>query len=513
VIDALPEDFSPAEISELLQYARPEERAWLEETLTQAAPAQEKRRALMDFIPETTPGLAAPRHLKPIGDWIEEATKHMGTSSLGLEAVAATPPQHGKTTMLLHSLAWLMEDLPYRHIYATYNLGRTREMSKAFEQIAKRAELPIDGNLALWTNTQTGAEVKFSSVDGGDTTGRPCDGLLIVDDPFAGLAEARSPVYRQGADTWYQGTATTRMHPGASKLIVATRWDIDDLSGRKIKAGWKYMNLQAFRDAQETKPLWPEGHPLEFLRKQRDSMLPSVWAALYMGQPVRDEARVFGDTHHYVKLPKGMRIAIGVDLAYTKKTSADWSVAVVLGEYNARWYVLEVIRLQTTADKFKTILERLQAKYPGAPTRWYTSTTEQGTADVLRAIGVSIYGFHTHGDKVVRATPASLAWNRGHIFLPDQKARNADGGQLFKAPWYDPFVTCVSNFTGHDDPQDDDVDALAAAFDQLPPTAVVDLPPYGSPEWHRAEVARMREEESQRVLRQRQQEEEDQWPT
>ena len=51
----------------------------------------------------------------------------------------------------------------------------------------------------------------------------------------------------------------------------------------------------------------------------------------------------------------------------------------------------------------------------------------------------------------------------------------------------------LKNFTGVNDPEDDDVDALAAAFDLLPAREVPKLPERGSAEWYAAEERRMLE--------------------
>jgi len=58
-------------------------------------------------------------------------------------------------------------------------------------------------------------------------------------------------------------------------------------------------------------------------------------------------------------------------------------------------------------------------------------------------------------DKYVRAQPTAAMWNAGKIHLP----RNA--------PWVPSFLRVVLGFTGVGDTEDDEVDAMAAAFDAL----------------------------------------------
>jgi predicted phage terminase large subunit-like protein len=59
------------------------------------------------------------------------------------------------------------------------------------------------------------------------------------------------------------------------------------------------------------------------------------------------------------------------------------------------------------------------------------------------------------GDKFIRAQPVAAAWNAGKVLVPRS------------APWLEAFIAEVCGFTGIDDDHDDQVDALAAAFDVL----------------------------------------------
>lgn len=58
-------------------------------------------------------------------------------------------------------------------------------------------------------------------------------------------------------------------------------------------------------------------------------------------------------------------------------------------------------------------------------------------------------------DKYTRAQPVASAWNDGRVMVPSD------------APWANSFVSEVLAFTGLGDPHDDQVDALAHAFNSL----------------------------------------------
>lgn len=199
--------------------------------------------------------------------------------------------------------------------------------------------------------------------------------------------------------------------------------------------------------------------------------------------------------HVYRSLPPLMRRGIGLDLAYTERKRSDWNIAVVLGEFERKWYVIEVLRRQMKADAFADELKKLEARYPGAPVRMYGSGVEQGVVDLLNKLGCHIGFVTTTQKKFQRALPVSGAWGRGEIILPDTSVAELAPAKL----WLPQFKEVVEAFDGSEivpaGTHDDDPDALAAAFDVtpstwMPPPAAGPAP--GSPEWCRLEDERMR---------------------
>jgi phage terminase large subunit-like protein len=199
---------------------------------------------------------------------------------------------------------------------------------------------------------------------------------------------------------------------------------------------------------------------------------------------------VFRDVY-YGNVPAGssVRYAIGVDLAYTEKTYADWSTAVLVGAvdswvheddgspapgptpYNPRrkarqvtkFYVLKMFRRQVTAPKFLAELMPLQERLD-CPVHWIASGTEKGTAQFIRHAGLR--RFHVSSastDKFMRAQPVAAAWNAGLVPLPDLGAAPDSPQRRELEENLKPFVNEVLGFTGVGDKRDDYVDALAAA--------------------------------------------------
>lgn len=426
------------------------------------------RRHLLNFVPWVTRGrYARPDHLNELAKCYEAALR--GEPQ---RVVAHAPPRHGKTELSLAFMAWALWRNPRINFsYSTYADRLAR--SKSRKARALYEELPgaqlASKSLNAW-HTPEGGGVIAGGV-GGPLTGYGVD-IAVVDDPTKNRMDAESKVKRDHLMDWYRDVLRTRIEPNGSVFVFATRWHPDDMSGQLAREGFRYIRLPAIDDAGAA--LWPKRWSLEALNEWRAEVGEYTWASLFQGQPRPRGGTLFGDPTVYTKAPVRGVFGIGVDLSYTKKTTSDYSCAVVLqkvdepgkdGKVVGVNHVVEVVRMQCRAPEFKAALRALKRRYPSARIRLYGSALEQGVVDLFRAQDVDRDGNKLEGvdigfmvareDKFVRAQPAAAAWNRQLIAVPE------------RAPWLDNFVTEVVNFTGVADDHDDQVDALAAAHDLL----------------------------------------------
>jgi phage terminase large subunit-like protein len=425
---------------------------------------------LAEFIPRVTPRWMPPRHLAPILDVYERIKR-----GERVQVLLSVPPQHAKTETGLHFLAQLLLLRPHlRNAYVTYgaNFSLTRNRLARGYTKAAGVRLRSDATAVHDWWTADGGGVLATSISG-ELTGRPIDGVLFIDDPHKGRAEAESALERQKVKDFLTSTAFPRVHPTASVVVCHTRWHEDDTIGwlRReceehgfecpsfpvCKPAWEYINLPAINDAGEA--LWPALRPLDFLERIRRRNEYDWWS-LYMGAPRPKGGSLFGDVVLYTERPKSFRVSIGVDLAYSEKTHAGFSVAVVLLECDGIYYVANVVRKQCLAPAFAQELVKLKTAWPSAKWRWYGYGTEKGSADFLSTLGVNVGYKQGSGDKFQRAQPVAAAWNRGEIRLPDRAV-------FGEKDWLDPFVSEIKDFSGIKDLHDDQVDALAAAYDVL----------------------------------------------
>lgn len=379
----------------------------------------------------------------------------------------SVPPQHGKTELIKHWLARLIGRYQHlRHAYCSYGAGLAHPNSAAIRDLVKRLGVELDKESEkLWT-TRAGGGLSASGIPG-PLTGRPVDGIAVIDDPLRGREQANSPTIRNKVWDWYTSTLFSRIHNATSIIVVATRWHEDDLTGRltdpKREHPFELINIPAINEAGE--PLCPQLHSKEQLDEARANS-EADWWSLYMGKPRSDEGYLFDAPLLAPRssFPTTGRVGIGVDLAYTEKKSADHSSAVAMMEADGMFYVIDRLSRQEKAEQFIPRLVRFVNRYPGAPVIWHGSTTEAGIAGSL---GVPrLRGVIAKGDKKVRATPLATAWN--HIRQVENGVVVYEDPQRVIVPsdaeWSNDYVDVVTSFTGADGMRDDDVDASASAF-------------------------------------------------
>lgn len=368
-----------------------------------------------------------------------------------LRLVVATPPRHGKTQTLLSGFAWLLTQDPSKtHAYATYGADLSTSKSRLARQYALEhgVRLADDSKSVREWRTTAGGGLLATGV-GGPLTGQGVSGLAVVDDPFKNMQEARSATYRERVWEWFNAVMYTRLEPGSSLIVVATRWHPDDLSGRLVKDGWECINLPAIDDAGLA--LWPERFPVERLREIEGQIGTFAFSALYQGQPIETSGGVFGEPTYYDELPNSYRAGIAYDAAYTPKSSADYSVILSWREAGGKLYLTDMWREQVSSAKFVRALKNIQTQHR-APAYSRIGGTEKAMVAWLQQEGIDVRASTTVGNKLTNALPVAAAWDRGDILVPKD------------APWLDALLQELGEFTGVGDAHDDIVDTIVTAW-------------------------------------------------
>lgn len=445
------------------------------------------------FWRRANPRFFEPRHFRV---YVQQVLGAIGGDK---RLVFASPPQHGKTETTLALLVFLTLEFPgLRWAYVTYNQKRANAVARKVRRLFAGAGVAVGGTLAQMY-IAGGGQILFTSVDGG-ITGEPIDGACFIDDPYKNRKEADSQARRSVVEETYREAIEVRVHPGASLFVLATRWHPQDLSGTLIEEGWDYINLRAIAEAANDndvdsegrvksdpngrkvgEALFPDKWPAEALAKKRSKVLEFTWVALYQGRPRPKGGKVFHEPTYYTALPKNYRGAYGLDLAFTAKTSADWSACWEMWRDMDSpadapvMYVIRVDRKQVEAPEFGLLLKARHVARRTWPMLWRASGTERAAAQFLRRLGVPVAVRPPPGDKLVSNQDFAAAWNDGRIRMPDPSQYENGTRQLEELEeWLYPVLDEAANFTGTGNERDDSIDAGGNAHAALMATGTDD---------------------------------------
>lgn len=426
--------------------------------------------AMSEFIPAVDPRYFYPDHLAELFEVFEDIERAARGEGPPVKAIVCVPPQHGKSTAVHTWLARFIGRFPHlENAYCSYGATFAETQSRKIRNYAERAgvELSEDSSSKAEWLTPHGGGLRAVGIGGG-LTGNPITGVGVIDDPIKDRVQAESVGERNKQWEWKGDVFDTRLSETASEILVMTRWHVDDMVGRlkKQHAGTKNLRVIELK-AISTNPdgteraLAPKLKGLDFLREKRRKSTLYSWEGMFQQNPLTRGGAVFGDLPEAClvspsDVPRHGRIAIGVDLAYTASTAADYTVAVVLREANGARWVVEVLRFQKDSSEGVEALQKLSARYPTAPMLWHGSTTEVGGAKMIAKLGLRrLRAVLAQGDKFVRSQEAAGGWKAGDIRVPRG------------LPWTQDFLDEVQTFTGVGDAQDDQVDALASAWTAL----------------------------------------------
>lgn len=281
------------------------------------------------------------------------------------------PPGAAKTTYTgVVAPAWAMGRRPgFKVIMTSYSDVPALRSSRRCRQIVNSPAYrsiwadPVglqhgSAEVKEWTMTNDSTAL-WSGLLGSITSARA--DLAIIDDPVSGRQDADSETVRRSTWDAYKDDFTTRYKPGASVIIMQTRWHEDDLSGRllpldyKGQSGrilcrdgkvWQVLNVPAKAEhaddplgRQIGEYLWPEWFDAEHWRQyEEDQRNPRTWSALYQQRPQPDAGgqfeRIWFQRYDPGQEPAQLRVYGASDYAVTEdslETDPDYTEHGVFG--------------------------------------------------------------------------------------------------------------------------------------------------------------------------------------
>lgn len=246
---------------------------------------------------------------------------------------------------------WFLSQRPASNILAC---SHSSDLATAFGRRARNLVLDHEKVLGFtlrkdsqaadeWSTTQGG--FFFCAGVGGKIAGRRAD-LGLIDDPVGSKEDAYSKLIRDKTWDWFNTDFRTRLKPGASIVLIQTRWHEDDLAGRILAnegGEWELINLPMLAKAND--PLGrPEGEMLwkDYFTPQqlKDAMRdPMVFSALYQQDPTPQDGDYFrrawieNNSYGEGELPplKELTIYCASDHAVSEKQEADSTCMLAAG--------------------------------------------------------------------------------------------------------------------------------------------------------------------------------------
>lgn len=192
--------------------------------------------------------------------------------------------------------------------------------------------------------------------------------------------------------------------------------------------------------------LWESYYPLDTLEKKRADAGRIIFGLQYQNDARLAGGAVFrkSDFRFRDRAPDGLHVYQGVDLAISRKDTADYFALVTVGYDRAadEYYVLDALRdrlsFRRQAETVAECARRWNPRRIGVESVAY----QAALADVLAEARLPVKKINRASDKVVRAWRLSALFEAGKIFLrpadreiADELAAFPDGGHddLFDA--------------------------------------------------------------------------------
>lgn len=390
---------------------------------------------------------------------------------------------NSKSTMSSYLFpAWFLGKFPQKKIIMASHTGdlatdfgrkvRNLVATPMFGRIFPNVQLAADSKAAGRWNTNHGGEY-FALGVGAAMAGRGGD-LVIIDDPHSEQeAKSGNPAIFDTAYEWYQSGPRQRLQPGGSIVVLMTRWNKRDLSGRLLENmitspdgdEWEVVELPAILPSG--RPLWPDFWSLEELLKVKATIDNRYWQAQYMQNPVADEGaivkREWWKPWTKEEPPPCEYIIAALDAAAETKNSSDytsitiWGVFYIddekTGERTANIILLDSIRKRMEFPELKDLAFKLIKEWKMDSFIVEKKSNGVPLYQELRRRGVPVQEFTPHrgtGDKRARLNAVADIARAGMVWYPSGKR------------WAEQLIDEIAGFPDYGN--DDGVDTFSMAM-------------------------------------------------
>ncbi len=246
---------------------------------------------------------------------------------------------------------------------------------------------------------------------------------------------------------WFMAGPRQRLQPGGAIVIVMTRWNKKDLTGRLTRKmaqdegsdQWEIIEFPAILPSG--KPLWKEFWKLEELESIKASVSPSKWAAQYMQRPTGEGISIIPKDWFNIwdenTPPKCDYIIQSYDTAFLKSERADFTAITTWGVWypegkigdevyhgnEAHLILIDCIKERFDFPELKAEALRLYEYW--VPDTVIIEAKASGIPLVqeLRRVGIPVNTFSPGKgqDKIARLNSVSPIFQDGRVWVPDNR--------------------------------------------------------------------------------------------
>jgi predicted phage terminase large subunit-like protein len=341
--------------------------------------------------------------------------------------------------------------------------------SEEYQEIFPNTRVSADQQAAGQWSTTAGGQYYAAGV-GGALAGRGAD-LLITDDPHSEQdVKTQGKAVFEKAWTWYQTGPLQRLMPGGAVIVIMTRWDELDLTGRLLDFSvhnpdadeWDLIELPPILPSGRS--LWPAQWPIEELVKKKNSMQQRFWDAQYMQDPCADEGamikREWWRVWEREEMPRCEFVIMALDGAFTTTSVSNFSAITVFGVfYSGEDNKPGVILLDTFNERVEfPELKGAAFKFYKAwkPEAFIVEAKASGLPllQELRRMGIPAQEFvpsrassmMLSNDKIARVAGITDIFSSGMVWAPETRWAGEVVEQCAKFPngAHDDLVDCVT---------------------------------------------------------------------
>ncbi len=396
--------------------------------------------------------------------------------------IMTMPARHGKSELIsVNTPIWFLEKWPQKFVM---NISYGSELATDFSLRVRDTFQDQDLHHLLRTRiradkkrvdrwlTPNGGGLTAAGI-GGPLTGRGAD-LMLIDDYIKNAEDSLSETLRKKTWEWFKSTAYTRLEPGASLVILATRWNIHDLIDSCITElpheNWKVINFPALAEVNDPlgreigEALWPERYSREVLLNIQKTLGSYWFEAMYQQNPRASMAGMdLGDKIQIIsedELPDATQLKTirPWDLAATKD-GGDWTAGPLMSrqQNTGKIFIRDMKHFQKTPDGTKKAVYASAEGDGHGVSVWMEQEPGSSGVIVITDYRKMLSGFVFNGEKAtgpieVRASPFLAACEMGNIFM-------------VKGDWNRALIDEVNAFP--DGEHDDQVTALALGYNKL----------------------------------------------